>query len=166
MIILVSDTSILIDLERGGLLEAAFSCGLTMVVPDLLYARELEEHNGPFLRQLGLGVIALTADELTIAQQVRNERQTLSLPDCFALSCAARTDHALVTGDRNLRSEAMARLGTVYGLLWLLDKMADSGHVTPAQLFEGLQRISTHPRCRLPATEVRSRLHGWNPSRS
>ena len=46
MIILVSDTSILIDLERGGLLEAAFACGLTMVVPDLLYERELEPENG------------------------------------------------------------------------------------------------------------------------
>ncbi|MEI2713936.1 MAG: hypothetical protein V9G04_11790 [Nocardioides sp.] len=55
MIILVSDTSILIDLERGGLLEAAFSCGLTMVVPDLLYERELEPENGALLRKLGLG---------------------------------------------------------------------------------------------------------------
>ena len=27
MIVLVSDTSVLIDLERGGLLEAAFACG-------------------------------------------------------------------------------------------------------------------------------------------
>ena len=41
MIILVSDTSVLIDLERGSLLELAFSCGLVMVVPDLLYTREL-----------------------------------------------------------------------------------------------------------------------------
>ena len=55
MIILVSDTSILIDLERGGLLEASFSCGLTMVVPDLLYERELEPENGALLRKLGLG---------------------------------------------------------------------------------------------------------------
>ncbi|MDG0857490.1 hypothetical protein [Roseateles puraquae] len=55
MIILVSDTSVLIDLERGGLLEPAFSCGLTMVVPDLLYDRELVAENGPFLKQLGLG---------------------------------------------------------------------------------------------------------------
>ena len=37
MAILVSDTSILIDLERGELLEHAFSCGLVMAVPDLLY---------------------------------------------------------------------------------------------------------------------------------
>ena len=108
MIVLVSDTSILIDLERGGLLEAAFSCGLTMVVPDLLYERELESENGPFLRKLGLGV-------------------------------------------------------AVYGLLWILDQMAESGTVSTAQLFEGFARISGHPRCRLPQAEVRARLNTWAP---
>ena len=43
------------------LLEAAFSCRLTMVVPDLLY--ELESESGPFLRKLGLGVVALTPEK-------------------------------------------------------------------------------------------------------
>lgn len=59
MIVLVSDTSILVDLERGGLLEAAFTCGLTMVVPDLLYQRELEGTNGAYLGTLGLNVVNL-----------------------------------------------------------------------------------------------------------
>lgn len=45
------------------LLEAAFSCRLTMVVPDLLYERELESESGPFLRKLGLGVVALTPEK-------------------------------------------------------------------------------------------------------
>lgn len=96
MIILVSDTSILIDLERGGLLEAAFSCGLPMVVPDALYERELKETNGQVLRHLGLGVVALNPDEVTSAQKLRNLRPGLSLPDCFALICAKRPDHGRV----------------------------------------------------------------------
>lgn len=161
MIILVSDTSILIDLERGGLLEASFSCGLTMVVPDLLYERELEPENGALLRKLGLGVVSLTPEEVALAQKLRTERKALSLPDCFALSCATRADHALVTGDKILRTEAMARLGNVYGLLWMLDQMAASGSVPTSLLYEGLARISAHPRCRLPQSEVRSRLNAW-----
>jgi hypothetical protein len=164
MIILVSDTSILIDLERGGLLEAAFSCGLTMVVPDLLYERELEPENGALLRKLGLGVVSLTPEEVALAQKLRTERKALSLPDCFALSCATRADHALVTGDKILRTEAMARLGTVYGLLWMLDQMAASGSVPTTLLYEGLSRISSHPRCRLPHVEIRARLNGWAPA--
>jgi hypothetical protein len=161
MIILVSDTSILIDLERGGLLEASFSCGLTMVVPDLLYEREFEPENGALLRKLGLGVVSLTPEEVALAQRLRTERKALSLPDCFALSCATRADQALVTGDKILRTEAMARLGNVYGLLWMLDQMAASGSVPTTLLYEGLARISAHPRCRLPQSEVRSRLNDW-----
>lgn len=161
MIILVSDTSILIDLERGGLLEAAFSCGLTMVVPDLLYERELAAENGPFLRQLGLGVVALTPDELALAQQMQSERKGLSLPDCFALCCALRPDHALVTGDRILRTEALSRQAAVFGLLWFLDQVAASGVIASSMLFEGLSRIVSHPRCRLPSADVRHRLAAW-----
>jgi hypothetical protein len=161
VIVLVSDTSILIDLERGGLLESAFACNLTMIVPDLLYERELESENGQYLRALGLGVVALTPDEVRLAQAVRSERPALSLPDCFALSCATRTSHFLVTGDGALRKEAKARLGGVYGLLWLLDQMAASDSVPKTLLYEGLSSIAAHRRCRLPADEINIRLKSW-----
>jgi hypothetical protein len=36
LIIMVSDTSVLVDLERSGLLESVFSSVPPMVVPDLL----------------------------------------------------------------------------------------------------------------------------------
>lgn len=163
MIILVSDTSVLIDLARGGLLETAFSCGLTMVVPDLLYERELEPYNGPYLRALGLGVVALRPDELEFAQQLRQSQPGLSLPDCFALSCARRQDHALVSGDKLLREEAQSLLCTVYGLLWILDQIEASGKISVSMLHEGLIRIRNHPRCRLPKLEVADRLQRWTP---
>lgn len=161
MIILVSDTSILIDLERGELLETVFSAGLTLVVPDLLYERELKDDLGPYLRQLGLGVVSLTPDEMSLAQQVKNDRPGLSLPDCFALSCASRPDHVLVTGDGLLRKEATARLGGVFGVLWLLDEIFSKGKASPTLLVEGLTKISQHPRTRLPSDEVRKRLKSW-----
>ena len=73
MLILVSDTPILINLERGGLLESAFCCGLTLIVPDLLYERKLENDNGPYLQKLGLGVVALTPDSMNrVLDQISN----------------------------------------------------------------------------------------------
>lgn len=163
MILLVSDTSILIDLERGGLLEVAFSCDWTMVVPDLLYERELFSENGPYLRSLGLGVVELSPDEVTFAQQVRSDRSALSLADCFALACAQRTGHVLLSGDKVLREEARIRNGTVYGVLWLLDRM-HAADISPALLLEGLTKIHAHPRCRLPKDEVQKRLSLWKQS--
>jgi hypothetical protein len=161
MIILVSDTSILIDLDRGGLIETAFSCGLTMVVPDLLYETELAQENGNYLKALGLGVINLNPREVEMAQSIHSKRPALSLPDCFALCCATRPEHTLVTGDKALRNEATSRLGTVRGLLWLLDQMEASGAVSNDHLYQGLIRITANVRCRLPKEEVSSRLEKW-----
>ena len=42
--VLVSDSSVLIDIERGALLEAAFSMSYELCVPDLLYHQELADH--------------------------------------------------------------------------------------------------------------------------
>jgi len=159
-VLLVSDTSVLVDLERGNLIEAAFQCRLTMVVPDILYERELLEFNGPYLKSLGLGVVLLSPSEVQLAQQITTERAGLSVPDAFALSCATRPGHTLLTGDRQLRSEAAMRKVNVVGLLWILDQMAAAG-VSRQQLHEGLTRICSHSRCRLPPTEVKHRLAAW-----
>ena len=43
MNVLVSDTSVLVDLERGALLEASFRLPFRFTVPDLLYERELKD---------------------------------------------------------------------------------------------------------------------------
>ncbi|ROZ74933.1 hypothetical protein [Ramlibacter sp. WS9] len=159
--LLVSDTSILIDLERGGLLATAFAAGMPMVVPDILYQREIAEYNGPYLRELGLQVVELTPAEVQLAQEVNQARPTLSLTDCFALSCATRAGHILVTGDRALRTEATSRQVEVVGLLWLLDRLAEVGVDLPT-LRAGLDQIANHPRCRVPSGEVRARLAAWD----
>ena len=45
--VLVADSSVLIvDIERGMLLEAAFSMSYEPCVPDLLYHQELTDHGG------------------------------------------------------------------------------------------------------------------------
>ena len=56
MKVLVSDTSILIDLERGSLLETCFRLPFEFAVPDLLYERELKNHGGDNLLRLGLRI--------------------------------------------------------------------------------------------------------------
>ena len=56
MRVLVSDTSVLVDLERGSLLEASFRLPFRFAVPDLLYERELKHHGGDRLIRLGSAV--------------------------------------------------------------------------------------------------------------
>jgi hypothetical protein len=159
--ILISDSSVLIDLERGNLLEIAFGSGLEMAVPDLLYERELAGGNGEALKALGLQVIGLEPDEVTYAQQTQRQLPRLSLPDCFALSYARRPGHALLTGDQDLRAFAEGVGVECHGVLWLLDELLTIGAATRQRLHGALDAISRHPRCRLPRPEVRRRLDAW-----
>jgi hypothetical protein len=54
--VLVSDTSVIIDLERGELLESVFQLNYQFAVPDLLFEEELKPYGGDRLLELGLRV--------------------------------------------------------------------------------------------------------------
>ncbi len=161
MNILVSDTSVLFDLEKGGLLEATFSCGLTLIVPDFLYQKELKNRNGQHLLTLGLGVAKFSPEESLVVQEVFNAQKGLSLPDCSALVCAARNNHVLLTGDRLLRKEAEARKISVCGIFWILDHLESSG-ISTSLLYEALELIAGLTTCRLPKDEIKIRLQKWS----
>ncbi len=158
MSVLISDTSVLIDLERGQLLEAVFALPFEFVVPDLLYERELAGVFGEKLLALGLGIEELTPSELRRATGIRREDSALSTPDTFAFAVAESRRWVLLTGDGQLRKLAQAQRVEMHGLLWVLDLLADGSHVENVQLHAGLILISEHPRCRLPAVEVNRRL--------
>ena len=106
-------------------------------------------------------MVALQPEEVSFAQRIKNERKPLSLPDCFALSCARRPDHVLLTSDGPLRTAAKDYGVEMYGLLWLLDGLAESGAAAHHALHEGLTKIAQGPRCRLPKAEIQKRLNLW-----
>jgi hypothetical protein len=119
MTILVSDTSVIIDLERGQLLEPCFRLPHQFAVPDLLFERELAEQSGPELVALGLRVEELTSAELTAVQTVRRARPKLSLPDSYAYALASGRQWTLLTGDGELRALAEAQAIPYFGVLWV-----------------------------------------------
>ena len=157
-VVVVSDTSVLIDLERGRLLKAAFHLPFAFAVPDLLYEQELKAQHGSRLIELGLQIGELDGDGVTQALDYRKRAPALSLPDCFALALAARGSWPLLTGDAKLRRLAEASRVECHGLLWLLDEMFSTGAATSRTLYDGLKAVSEHPRCRLPKAEVGERL--------
>jgi hypothetical protein len=161
MRILVSDTSVLIDLERGELLDSCFKLPFEFAVPDLLYARELADYGGPALVERGLRVEGLTGEEVTLAQEVRGTHPKLSLPDAFAYSLASARGWTLLTGDGELRALAQAQQISFFGVLWVLDQLFDSQVIEPPAIVAGLEAIAAHPRCRLPRAEIQARLERY-----
>lgn len=158
MSVLVSDTSVLIDLERCELLHRAFDLEVEFVVPDLLYERELKDHGGDELRALGLRVESLTADGIEQAQRYLQRDRRLTVPDSFALTLARRNGWVLLSGDGALRALASAEGVACHGVLWLFDQLEQAAVATVVQLRDGLQRLAAHPRCRLPKEELATRL--------
>lgn len=154
MLVLVSDTSVLIDLERGGLLEAAFALPYEFAVPDLLYKRELRDYNGPALRALGLRIEELDGDGVALAIEYREQAPPLSLPDAFALSLAKTNGFTLLSGDKALRQLAGMQHVPCHGVLWVLEEMHARGVSEAGDLHTGLTAIGDHPRCRLPRRDI------------
>ena len=164
MKVLVSDTSVLIDLDRGSLVEPAFRLPFEFTVPDLLYERELEEHGGPDFIRLGLRVEELDGDEVTLALGYLRMRRSLSLPDSFALALAKSHSWTLLSGDRGLRELAEEEDVACHGVLWLLDRLLEHRAIDRSELCTSLGKIAAHPRCRLPRSEIRKRLVSYSAS--
>jgi hypothetical protein len=160
--ILVSDTSVLIDLERGQLLEATFALSWEFAVPDLLYKRELRDHNGPELLRLGLRVESLDGDGVQTALGYQARMPALSLADTFALALAKINNWTLLAGDGELRKLAATEAVDYHGVLWLFDQLLTQQAVAVEMLHRSLTAIANHPRCRLPVREVRERLDHYS----
>ncbi|MBP1852843.1 hypothetical protein [Rhizobium halophytocola] len=165
MAVLVSDTSVLIDLERAALLDEMFLLPFEFAVPDLLYDRELAGELGDRLVGLGLRIEELTSIELRRATVINRQYSRLSAPDTFAFAIAESRKWGLLTGDGVLRELAVTERLEMHGVLWLFDQFADGDHVPIEHLHGGLSKLAGHPRCRLPVSEVRKRLARFSPGK-
>ena len=163
--VLVSDTSILIDLERGGLIETCFNLPYQFTVPDILYDRELKNYGGPALVERGLKVIE--SDEATAVLAVQYARQVpaLSAADAFAIALARSEGWMLLSGDAALRKLADGEGIECHGVLWIFDQLHILKTLSPEDLFERLTTIVEHPRCRLPTRAVNERLKAYRRER-
>lgn len=167
--VVVSDCSVLIDLERGALLSATFRLQHTFVVPDILYARELACSNGPQLIDMGLQVMGVADQGVSLAATYRVRQPRLTLPDAFALALAklghqdlvsgnSFGSHTLLSGDKALRELAQEEGIECRGLFWILDEIEAAGLLHHDGLLAALSAVSSHSRRRLPAHEITTRL--------
>ena len=166
MEVLVSDTSVIIDLDRGDLLDQLFGLPYEFCVPDLLYKKELAGELGDRLQALGLNVVELTPEELTRATTLRRQIKVLSTPDTFAFALAQARRWTLLTGDRALRDLCVEQGVKMHGVLWVISELNRVGVTDAGVLHAALTAIHAHPRCRLPTVEVRRILVALGGNRS
>lgn len=66
MLLLISDANIIIDLEAGEILEAAFQLPYQFAMPDVLFEEEIEE-GSPYLLDFGLQTLVVSGEYIDYA---------------------------------------------------------------------------------------------------
>ena len=159
MKVLVSDTSVLIDLHRGALIPAVFGLPVTFVVPDLLYEREIKGQADLDFAGNGIEVMELDGLGVELAQRYRKTSAKISTPDSFALALAKTHGYALLAGDGALRKLAVTEHVICHGVLWVIDQMESESVASAAKLHQALLLIRADKRCRLPQAELTQRIN-------
>ena len=165
--VLIVDTSVLIDLDRGSLITEIFSLPFIFAVPDLLYSDELKSKFGNRLLELGLEVRCLSGKTLSVADQYHSTHpRMVSIVDCTALALASSEGLVLLTGDKDLRELAMQEKVDCHGVLWVFDQFYERKIISGDELIKRLTQITNHPRARLPKPDVQKRLHRYSSGKA
>lgn len=162
MKVVVSDTSVIIDLCKVQLIESAFSLPYEFVVPNVMFEDEfldLSNYEPGDLLASGLAVSVLSGEAVGMAVEYGAEFKRLSTNDQFALALAKTTEESiLLTGDKALRNAAATLDVDARGLLWLCDQMEEHRTVEAKRLGEALVALDEDELVRLPRAELRKRI--------
>lgn len=154
----ISDASCLIDMAKGGLIEAMFDLPYRFAIPRVMYESELvvipniEKED---LRNLGLKTSVLPKNAAPRVKAYVENTPSLSLNDCSALVLAEATpDSILLTGDRRLRNVASEMEIEVHGSLWVIDQMHACNIVKVPALLNALDIFRNDKAVFLPNDEI------------
>jgi predicted nucleic acid-binding protein len=129
MLLIISDASVLIDIECGELTSAMFSLPYQFVVPDTLFVEELAERHG-HLSRLGLISKTMSGDLVAEAYSLHQKYIKPSVNDMLALTLAKHEGCQLLTGDKALREAAQEFNVEVHGTIWLVEQMLIGEKIT------------------------------------
>ena len=157
--IVVSDSSVVMDLAKVRLIEPALNLPFDFMIPDVILAQELLDlgsYTAQGLIDLGFVPGELDGGDSRLALDYFSKNRRLSLNDCFAWRLAEVHKAILMTGDGNLRAAASAAQIEVHGLLWVVEMMVKHKTSPEAVLASALDRLGNHPLVRLPEAETRA----------
>lgn len=156
MALIISDANIFIDLECAGLTARMFRLNYEFAAPDLLYNNELSKDHGD-LPGLGLQLRELSPELIQEGWDRRSRHRKLSIFDLFALVLARAEGCPLLTGDKFLRADAEAEGITVYGTLWLMERLFEQRFITFEELEAAYAEMRLAQR-RLPGNAIKRQL--------
>jgi predicted nucleic acid-binding protein len=156
MQVLISDASVLIDIEQSGLTSAMFTLPYQFAVPDILFVEELAERHAR-LSQFGLVIKPMNSELITEAYLLHQKYPKPSVNDLLALVLAKHENSQLLTGDKDLREVAKKFDVEVHGTIWLVQQLIQYGKITAEDANSAFQHMKDSGS-RLPWGEVQKIL--------
>jgi len=158
----ISDTNILIDLQKTGLMGVFFTLPNEVHTTDLVIEEIVEpEQKTEILDLVNKGYLvvdSLDPEEMSAVSALIEGN--LSIADCSVWYCARKRDWILLTGDKRLRTRAEKDGVCVGGILYVLDRLVEYNTIPKAYAAEKLELLRRINK-RLPQEEVDSRLREW-----
>jgi hypothetical protein len=158
--IVVSDSSVLMDLAKVRLIEPTLALPFEFVIPDVIFAEELLDlgtYGRDDLVRLGFQIGALEGSDAGRAfVYFREHRRRLSLNDCFAWRLAEVSRGILMSGDGDLRRIASDSGVEVHGTLWAIGLMDRHATCSRPELCAALELLDGDPLVRLPRNVLRA----------
>lgn len=157
-----SDTNIWIDFLQIGRLQLPFQLSHVYCMSadtmheELTSPCELESS----LCELGLQLLEINQTELEMVMDFGALYPKLSTYDRIALAIAKCRGYILLTGDKPLRTAAIAQQVEVHGTLWVVDELLHANCITQREYIAVLQSFldDTSGKIRLPMAEIRRRI--------
>ncbi len=160
--IVISDSSVLMDLAKVELIEPVLELPFSFLIPDVIHASELLDlgrYNAANLESLGFEIGNLDADNTQHAiGYYRQNRNKLSMNDCFALRLTEVHSGILMSGDGDLRKLAQSMGVEVHGVLWTIELLDSHKKCSCSHLASCLTKLHSDPCSRLPKAAVRALL--------
>lgn len=157
MKLIVTDTNVFFDLMSIEVLPDFFEldyeiCTTDFVVNEIIRIDQLEQIQN-FIRSKKLRVYVLSSDEIEEVINLKTKRNLRRITDKSVLWKALKLKCRLLTGDKNLRSEAKEQGLEVNGSLWVIRTLIETKIISPAvgaELLEKLKKVNDS----LPKDEI------------
>lgn len=157
MKLIVTDTNVFFDLMSIEVLSDFFEldyeiCTTDFVVNEIIRIDQLEQIQN-FIRSKKLRVYVLSSDEIEEVINLKTKRNLRRITDKSVLWNALKLKCRLLTGDKNLRSEAKEQGLEVNGSLWVIRTLIETKIISPAvgaELLEKLKKVNDS----LPKDEI------------
>ena len=158
MRVVISDSSVLIDLAKVKLIEITLALPYEFIIPDVIFADELidlQHYKREQLLELGFKTGSLDGKQVGIALQYGFNYKPLTTNDCFALVLAESIEQAiLLTGDGDLRKTAQKHKVETHGIIWLCEQIRENQRGDDKILRTALEILRDDPRSRIPSREL------------